>query len=128
MNDGDKDRDLISEGIRWANRATSSLKETFSDRRVLWGLLLGQFLSLLITATGVTSQLLATEYDVNIPTTQSSINYLLLFFVYMPTLFYQRRSRHRGSSPSADTPSPTQRMLEHEATPLPRCAPPVFIK
>lgn len=47
-------------------------------------ILLGQMLALLLTGTGVFSQLLA-EKGVNIPTTQSFINYLLLssFAVYL---------------------------------------------
>ncbi|GAQ84254.1 hypothetical protein KFL_001820070 [Klebsormidium nitens] len=45
------------------------------------GLALGQFLSLLVTATGLTSAVLA-QKGVNIPTTQGWLNYLLLTIVY----------------------------------------------
>lgn len=45
---------------------------------------LGQLLSVLISGTGICSQLLAVNYNVNIPTTQSFLNYLLLtlYLVY----------------------------------------------
>jgi solute carrier family 35, member F1/2 len=43
----------------------------------------GQFLSLLITGTGVFSQLLAIR-NVNIPTAQSFCNYLLLCLFWIP--------------------------------------------
>jgi len=91
------------------------LAATVSDRKIVWGLLLGQALSLLITGTGVTSQLLAADYDVNIPTTQSSINYLLLFLVYMPTLIYQRRSTCREQPLAEAAPISSQAMLAHRA-------------
>ena len=45
-------------------------------------LALGQVLSMLITGTGVFSQLLSTKYNVNVPTAQSTLNYLLLAIVY----------------------------------------------
>lgn len=72
------------------------LTRTFHDFVAWWGrhpqltaLVLGQALSLLITATGVFSQLLSTKYNVNVPTAQSTLNYLLLAIVY--GILYFRR-------------------------------------
>ncbi|KYQ93305.1 putative transmembrane protein [Tieghemostelium lacteum] len=48
-------------------------------KRRLFGLGLGQILSLMIAGTGIFSQLLV-EYGVNIPTSQSTLNYILLSF------------------------------------------------
>lgn len=48
----------------------------------LTALVLGQVLSIIITGTGVLSQLLASRYDVNVPTAQSTLNYTLLAIVY----------------------------------------------
>lgn len=48
----------------------------------LTALVLGQVLSIIITGTGVLSQLLASRYNVNIPTAQSTLNYTLLAIVY----------------------------------------------
>jgi len=56
-----------------------------SLRRKALAVLLGQFLSLLLTATGVFSQLLA-GLNVNAPTTQSFLNYLLLSFYSIPLI------------------------------------------
>eukprot|EP01133_Synstelium_polycarpum_P001366 gene1366-1569_t len=49
-------------------------------KKRLFGIGLGQIISLLIAGTGVFSQLLAVKYNVNIPTTQSLLNYILLCF------------------------------------------------
>ena len=51
-------------------------------------MVLGQFLSLCLCGTGVTSELLVTDYDISVPTTQCFFNYLLLaltFGVYFAT-------------------------------------------
>ncbi len=79
-----------------------TLRQTFADRNVLFGLALGQVLSLLITGTGVASQYLTTKYDVEIPTTQSSLNYLLLLIIYMPYLLYLRSRKHQNSNQDAN--------------------------
>jgi solute carrier family 35 protein F1/2 len=47
-------------------------------KQQLLGIALGQVLSILITGTGVFSQLLAINYDVKVPTAQSFLNYLFL--------------------------------------------------
>jgi len=47
-------------------------------RKRLYGLALGQVLSLMIAGTGIFSQLLVVKYGVNIPTAQSTLNYVLL--------------------------------------------------
>ncbi|GAM19783.1 hypothetical protein SAMD00019534_029580 [Acytostelium subglobosum LB1] len=44
------------------------------------GLLIGQLISLCICGTGVFSQLLSMNYNINIPTAQSLLNYILLSF------------------------------------------------
>ncbi|EFA81646.1 putative transmembrane protein [Heterostelium album PN500] len=49
-------------------------------RGKLHGLALGQLISLCICGTGVFSQLLVVNYGVNIPTSQSLLNYILLMF------------------------------------------------
>lgn len=56
----------------------------FLTKKQWLGLGLGQVLSVLITGTGVFSQLLASRYNISIPTTQSSLNYVLLssYFIY----------------------------------------------
>lgn len=58
----------------------------FHFRKFLGILALGQLLSWLVCGTGVFSQLLVTNYDIAIPTTQSFLNYLLLGFVYTTAL------------------------------------------
>jgi len=57
------------------------------------GLVLGQFLSILITSTGVCSQLLVSNYGVSIPTTQSCLNYLLIS-LYIFYNLYQKGSNY----------------------------------
>eukprot|EP01147_Barroeca_monosierra_P010069 gene10069-2239_t len=53
-------------------------------------LLFGQLIALLNSGTGVTSQALASDYDVNIPTAQTFLNYALLAIVYMPIMLCLR--------------------------------------
>lgn len=50
--------------------------------RILITLILGQFLSFLLCGTGVTSQLLVTDYSVSVPTTQLFLVYIFLGAVY----------------------------------------------
>eukprot|EP01117_Protostelium_nocturnum_P004779 TRINITY_DN1733_c0_g1_i2.p2 TRINITY_DN1733_c0_g1~~TRINITY_DN1733_c0_g1_i2.p2 ORF type:complete len:132 (-),score=46.54 TRINITY_DN1733_c0_g1_i2:532-927(-) len=59
---------------------------------------LGQLLSLLITTTGVTSQMLVEWYSFNAPTLQSTLNYLLLSLYLFPFL-YLSKSSSSSSSP-----------------------------
>ncbi|KAF2077602.1 hypothetical protein CYY_001065 [Polysphondylium violaceum] len=47
-------------------------------RKRLYGLALGQVMSIMIAGTGIFSQLLVVKYGVNIPTAQSTLNYVLL--------------------------------------------------
>lgn len=54
----------------------------FFFRKTLGVLALGQILSWLLCGTGIFSQLLQTNYDIQAPTAQSFLNYLLLGFVY----------------------------------------------
>lgn len=62
----------------------------FWTKKTLVGLGLGQFLSLLITSTGFSSSELARR-GINAPTSQSFLNYVLLFLVYGDTLLYRRK-------------------------------------
>lgn len=59
------------------NNNNNNNHNSLCSRNLLTIILGGQLLALLITGTGVFSQLLA-EHSVNIPTTQSFLNYLLL--------------------------------------------------
>ncbi|XP_028759827.1 solute carrier family 35 member F1-like [Neltuma alba] len=59
-------------------------------RKTLIGLGLGQFLSLLITATGFASSELAKK-GIDAPTSQSFLNYVLLAIVYGSTALYRRQ-------------------------------------
>ena len=49
-------------------------------------IILGQFLSLLLCGTGVTSQLLETNFNIAVPTTQAFLNYALLTAIFGVTL------------------------------------------
>ena len=51
-------------------------------RRLLVALVLGQFLSLMLCGTGLTSSLLEIRYSIAVPTTQAFINYILLGMVF----------------------------------------------
>ncbi|OIT21504.1 PREDICTED: solute carrier family 35 member F2-like [Nicotiana attenuata] len=59
-------------------------------KKTLLSLLLGQFLSLLITATGFSSSELARK-GINAPTSQSFLNYVLLALVYGGFMIYRRK-------------------------------------
>lgn len=59
-------------------------------RETLLGLALGQFVSLLITATGFASSELARR-GINAPTSQSLLNYILLAVAYGGVLLYRRQ-------------------------------------
>ena len=88
----------------------------------LTALVVGQCLSILITGTGVLSQLLATKYNVNMPTAQSSLNYILLavaygilyfrkvsildtlrtkWFIYLPLAFVDVEANYFGTNTEA---------------------------
>ncbi|XP_029352559.1 solute carrier family 35 member F1 [Echeneis naucrates] len=56
------------------------------SRDLLVTLALGQVLSLLICAIGLTSKYLADDFNANTPVFQSFLNYILLFLVYTTTL------------------------------------------
>ncbi|KAM7430957.1 hypothetical protein ABFA07_018400 [Porites harrisoni] len=56
------------------------------NRKFLVILALGQLLSWFVCGTGVFSQLLVTNYSIEIPTTQSFLNYLLLGLIYTTAL------------------------------------------
>eukprot|EP01119_Soliformovum_irregulare_P000966 TRINITY_DN10713_c0_g1_i1.p1 TRINITY_DN10713_c0_g1~~TRINITY_DN10713_c0_g1_i1.p1 ORF type:complete len:328 (-),score=46.54 TRINITY_DN10713_c0_g1_i1:66-1049(-) len=71
------------------------------NKRDLLSVGLGQVLSLLITGTGVCSQLLAAKFGISIPTTQTVLNYVLLT-IYLPILLYRngiRWKERRGRIP-----------------------------
>ncbi|XP_015581700.1 solute carrier family 35 member F1 isoform X1 [Ricinus communis] len=62
----------------------------FCTKKTLIGLALGQFLSLLITATGFTSSELSKK-GINAPTSQSFLNYVLLAIVYGGVMLYRKQ-------------------------------------
>ncbi|KAG6523742.1 solute carrier family 35 member F1-like [Zingiber officinale] len=71
----------------------NSIRERWNKiwtKRALMGLLLGQFVSLLITSTGFSSSELARR-GVNAPTSQSFLNYLLLAIVYGSIVIFKRK-------------------------------------
>lgn len=53
-------------------------------------LLIGQLLSLCITATNVTSEKLGTDYNIAMPTTQTFLNYFILAIVYNSIAIWKR--------------------------------------
>ncbi|BAF17044.2 uncharacterized protein [Oryza sativa Japonica Group] len=61
------------------------------SRKTLVGLGLGQLVSLLVTATGFASSELSRR-GINVPTSQSLLNYVLLGVVYGSILLYRRKS------------------------------------
>ncbi|XP_071723176.1 uncharacterized protein [Rutidosis leptorrhynchoides] len=63
----------------------------FWTKKTLAGLGLGQLLSLLITSTGFTSSELARK-GINVPTSQSFLNYVLLMVVYGSIMLYRRKA------------------------------------
>ncbi|XP_038705339.1 solute carrier family 35 member F1-like isoform X2 [Tripterygium wilfordii] len=63
----------------------------FWTKKTLYGLGLGQFLSLLITSTGFSSSELAKK-GINAPTSQSFLNYVLLAIVYGGIMLYRRQA------------------------------------
>ena len=65
---------------------TSDCNCYFHFRKFFSILALGQLLSWLLCGTGVFSQLLVTNHGIEIPTTQSFLNYLLLGIVYTTAL------------------------------------------
>ena len=70
-------------------------------RKFLAILALGQLLSWLVCGTGVFSQLLVTNYNIEIPTSQSFLNYVLLGVVYTTALAchpgdFKSRLKERG--------------------------------
>ncbi|KAF8041323.1 hypothetical protein BT93_A0054 [Corymbia citriodora subsp. variegata] len=62
----------------------------FWTKKTLVGLVLGQFLSLLITSTGFSSSELAKK-GINAPTSQSFLNYVLLAIVYGSIALHRRQ-------------------------------------
>ncbi|CAL0316293.1 unnamed protein product [Lupinus luteus] len=64
--------------------------EQIWNKKTFTGVVLGQFLSLLITSTGFTSSLLAKK-GIDAPTSQSFLNYALLTIIYGSILLYRRK-------------------------------------
>ncbi|TKS90343.1 Solute carrier family 35 member F1 [Collichthys lucidus] len=78
----------ITAAVSSCGRAVVTVLETGSchGRDLLVTLALGQVLSLLICAIGLTSKFLADDFHANTPVFQSFLNYILLFLVYTTTL------------------------------------------
>lgn len=70
---------------RWAGWPSLRL-----SRRAVAAVVLGQTLAVLLTGTGVTSQLLSTEHHIDMPTAQLFLNYVLLLVIYAPVLLRRR--------------------------------------
>ncbi|KAK5579990.1 hypothetical protein RB653_000002 [Dictyostelium firmibasis] len=64
--------------VKESNFFKSGLIDKRLMKKRLTGLALGQLLSVMIAGTGIFSQLLVEKYGVNIPTSQSLLNYILL--------------------------------------------------
>ncbi|KAE9611634.1 hypothetical protein Lal_00011487 [Lupinus albus] len=64
--------------------------EQIWTKKTFIGIVLGQFLSILITSTGFTSSLLAKK-GIDAPTSQSFMNYALLAIIYGSVLLYRRK-------------------------------------
>ncbi|EGD74341.1 hypothetical protein PTSG_06351 [Salpingoeca rosetta] len=89
----------------WCGRTWRLAREHICNKDTLLVLALGQLLSLLNSGTGVTSQALATNYSVNIPTAQTFLNYALLAAVYIPIVLWKqtyRRSQADGLQAAAE--------------------------
>eukprot|EP00123_Amoebidium_parasiticum_P005504 comp16681_c0_seq1/m.14920 comp16681_c0_seq1/g.14920 ORF comp16681_c0_seq1/g.14920 comp16681_c0_seq1/m.14920 type:complete len:316 (-) comp16681_c0_seq1:521-1468(-) len=63
----------------------SALKLLLTPRTLI-AIFLGQFLSLLLIGTGVTSRYLAVDHNFNLPQFQSLLTYMVLTVVFMPVL------------------------------------------
>lgn len=74
-------------------KCVEKMRTFVPTRAQLNGILLGQVISILIVGTGLTSSLLADKYKVNIPTTQSFLNYFLLSFLLIPLSIMNKRER-----------------------------------
>ncbi|XP_067124852.1 solute carrier family 35 member F2-like isoform X1 [Centruroides vittatus] len=101
--DGDIQRDYDEESTSSSRRSATLARRIcayFSQlgKWEVWNaIILGQFLSLLLCGTGVTSQLLHSTYMVKVPTAQSFLNYVLLCMVF--TTWLACRSGDRGLIP-----------------------------
>ena len=83
----DPSESVIEVEVSGASLGDAGVVGQFVKRLRWWqrqglALILGQCLSICITCTGITSESLETFYSVDIPTTQSFLNYLLLSVVY----------------------------------------------
>lgn len=98
-----------------------SVHVSVCSRRLVGVVLGGQLLALVITGSGVFSQLLA-DKGVNIPTSQSCVNYLVLATFLIPRLrrWRQRRqhhTRHLLDEPHGQSDKPTYEATHtHEST------------
>jgi hypothetical protein len=73
--------------------STRKMIDYLRTPRFIKAMLLGQFLSLCITATNTFTTKLAQEHNVNAPTAQSLINYVLLAIVYNTVQIFRRGPR-----------------------------------
>ncbi|OZJ01661.1 hypothetical protein BZG36_05517 [Bifiguratus adelaidae] len=68
----------------------------YKSRHFIEILLMGQFLSLCITATNVTTAKLANDYGIAMPTTQTFLNYVILAIVYNIITLWKHGFRYWG--------------------------------
>lgn len=70
---------------------TMGMMKALLRSKVVMGIVLGQFLSLLITSTGFTSSELARR-GINAPTSQSFLNYVLLAVMYGAVIIFRKKA------------------------------------
>lgn len=78
-------------------------------------IVLGQWVALLVTLTGVFSQLLSLD-DIHIPTTQSLLNYILLTLVFVPTHILYNQVAQANLLPILLDNNPVQQLTSHCTT------------
>ncbi|KAJ3447379.1 anthocyanin-related membrane protein 2-related [Anaeramoeba flamelloides] len=82
----------LTKKLQNENEPLKSLKN--SPLSFLGLILLGQFLSLMISGTGISNQMLFEKYSTTLPTTENLLNYFLLFLVYgIKELYLARKNK-----------------------------------
>lgn len=95
MQNGEEQSLVYHEEQKQTSAVFVTLKKCLFSRYFLKALFLGQFISLLLCGTAVSTGLLQ-EQGVNIPTAQSFFNYVLLCLVFMIILCCRKQGRSLG--------------------------------
>jgi drug/metabolite transporter (DMT)-like permease len=74
---------------------TRPIRDMFQNRHVLVTILLGQFLSICISVSGLCCELLTEHYNMNVSGLQTSLSYFLIFIAYTPFLLYILIQKYR---------------------------------